>query len=65
LSIEKGEFGMRASLSKIWGFLKPPMSIKEARLKGLVYLILIIAFYLVRDILLYIVLPLTACNAIF
>jgi len=56
---------MRASLSKIWGFLKPPMSIKEARLKGLVYLILIIAFYLVRDILLYIVLPLTACNAIF
>ena len=65
MGIEKGELGMRASLSKIWRFLKPPMSIKEARLKGMAYLILIIAFYLVRDILLYIVIPLTACNAIF
>ncbi len=40
------------------------MSIKEAKKKGLLYLILIIAFYLVRDTILYIILPLTACNAI-
>jgi hypothetical protein len=56
---------MKERLRKIWGFLKPPMSLKEARKKGLTYLILIIAFYLVRDVLLYIVLPLTACSAIF
>jgi hypothetical protein len=56
---------MKDKLKKIWRFLKPPMSIKEARQKGLAYLILIIAFYLVRDVILYIVLPLTACKAIF
>jgi hypothetical protein len=41
------------------------MSLKEARKKGIAYLILIVLFYLVRDTILYIILPLTACNAIF
>ena len=39
--------------------------IKEAKQKGLSYLILIICVYLIRDLLLYVVLPLSACNAIF
>ncbi len=57
--------GMKENLRKVRGFLKPPMSIKEAKRKGLIYLVLIAAFYMVRDVLLYIVLPLAACNAIF
>lgn len=56
---------MKNIFRKVWGFLKPPMSIKEAKKKGLAYLVLIILFYLVRDTILYIILPLTACNAIF
>jgi len=50
---------------RMWGFLRPPMSIKEAKQKGFIYLLLVILFYLVRDTILYIILPLTACNAIF
>jgi hypothetical protein len=56
---------MKERLKKAWQFLRPPMSLKEARQKGLRYFILIICVYLVRDLLLYVVLPLTACNAIF
>jgi hypothetical protein len=56
---------MKESLKKIWRFLRPPLTLKEARQKGLRYFILIICVYLVRDLLLYVVLPLTACNAIF
>jgi hypothetical protein len=56
---------MKERLKKIWQFLRPPLSLKEARQKGLRYFILIICVYLVRDLLLYVVLPLTACNAIF
>jgi hypothetical protein len=41
------------------------MTIKEAKKKGLRYLILIVIFYLIRDTILYIILPLTACQAIF
>lgn len=56
---------IREKAARAWGYLKPPMSIKEAKKKGLRYLILIILFYLVRDVILYIILPLTACQAIF
>jgi len=56
---------IKSAVRKIWGFLKPPMSLKEARKKGLGYLLLIILFYFVRDVILYIILPLTACQAIF
>jgi hypothetical protein len=52
-------------LKRSWLFLKPPMTIKEAKKKGLRYLILIVIFYLIRDTILYIILPLTACQAIF
>ncbi len=55
---------LRETLKKIWRFLKPPMTLKEAKTKGPLYLGLIILFYLVRDLLLYVVLPLTACRAI-
>lgn len=53
------------SLRKFWLFLKPPVTIREARKKGLGYLILIIIVYLIRDTILYIILPLTACEVIF
>lgn len=56
---------IKAATRRIWGFLKPPMSLKEAKEKGPGYLLLIILFYLVRDIILYVILPLTACQAIF
>ncbi len=56
---------IKATAKKAWGFLKPPMTLKEAKKKGLGYLLLIIFFYLVRDVFLYIILPLTACQAIF
>ena len=56
---------MKTWLKKAWNFLKPPMSIKEAKKKGLGYLVLIILLYLVRDTIIYIILPLTACKAIF
>lgn len=50
---------------RFWLFLKPPMTLKEARKKGLRYLILIIIIYLIRDTILYIILPLSVCQAIF
>jgi hypothetical protein len=53
------------AMKKFWLFLKPPMTLKEARKKGLGYLILIIVIYLIRDTILYIILPLTACEVIF
>jgi len=56
---------MKDLFKKAWGFLKPPLSIREAKEKGWGYLILIILAYLVRDLILYVVLPLTACQAIF
>ena len=56
---------MKDFFKRAWAFLKPPMSLKEAKQKGPRYLIAIILFYLVRDLILYVVLPLTACNAIF
>ncbi len=53
------------ALKRFWLFLKPPLTIKEAKKKGLGYLILIIIAYLIRDTILYIILPLTACEVIF
>jgi hypothetical protein len=50
---------------KIWSLLRPPMSMKEAKMKGITYIILVVLFYLVRDVLLYVVLPLAACSSIF
>ena len=52
-------------VKRMWRYLKPPMTLKEAKQKGLRYLILIILFYLIRDLFLYVFLPLTACQAIF
>lgn len=50
---------------KIWNLLRPPMTMKEAKMKGITYIILVVLFYLVRDVLLYVILPLAACNSIF
>jgi len=59
-------FGQIGSwLEKIWVFLKPPLSIREAKKKGLAYLGVIILFYLIRDTILYIILPLLAFSAVF
>ena len=55
---------LTGKLKSVWHYLKPPLTLKEARQKGLRYLILIILFYLVRDTILYIIMPLIACNAI-
>ena len=49
---------------RLWHYYKPPMSIKEARQKGWRYLMLIILFYLIRDTILYIIIPLFAYKAI-
>jgi len=56
---------MKDKFRKIWAFLKPPLSWKEAKKKGPRYLVFIILFYLVRDLILYVILPLTAWRAIF
>ena len=56
---------LRSFLGKFWKFLKPPMNIKEAKQKGLAYFGLIILFYLVRDTILYILIPLLTFNAVF
>jgi len=49
---------------RLWHYLKPPMSLKEAKQKGLRYLMLIILFYLVRDTILYIIIPFLAYRSI-
>jgi hypothetical protein len=53
------------AIRRFWLFLKPPVTIKDAKKKGLGYLILVIIIYLIRDTILYIILPLAACEAIF
>ena len=56
---------MKELFKKTWRYFKPPMTIREAKKKGPRYLVAIVLFYLVRDLILYVVLPLTACRAIF
>ncbi len=51
-------------LKRLWQYYKPPMSLKEAKQKGWRYFMLIVLFYLVRDTILYIILPLFAYKAI-
>jgi hypothetical protein len=49
---------------KLWHYLKPPMSLKEAKKKGIRYFLLIVLFYLIRDVILYIILPFFAYKAV-
>lgn len=56
---------MKAYLKKVWGYLKPPLTLREAKRKGPRYLVLIIVFYLIRDLVLYVILPLTVFKTIF
>jgi len=51
-------------LKRIWHYLKPPMSLKEAKQKGWRYFMLIVLFYLVRDTILYIIIPFFTYRAI-
>ncbi|MCP4583985.1 MAG: hypothetical protein GY839_20430 [candidate division Zixibacteria bacterium] len=49
---------------RLWHYLKPPMSLKEAKQKGLRYFILIILFYTIRDVILYIIIPLSIWKSV-
>jgi hypothetical protein len=49
---------------RLWRYYKPPMSLKEAKQKGWRYLAFIVLFYLIRDTILYIIIPLFAYKAI-
>lgn len=51
-------------LKRLWHYYKPPMSLKEAKQKGWRYFLLIVLFYLIRDTLIYIIVPLFTYKAI-